>query len=130
MSAAADSTGPAEVAAAVVEAINAQDSARLTALLDPAVEVGTGRSVHAGPASFVAWAAKEYDHLSRRYAIDEYRVSDGSVLALGCVQYVWSDGEEVADSSPIALELDVSGRRLLRLRVHDDVAAARAAFDR
>lgn len=129
MSAGANSTSPAEVAAAVVEAINAQDAARLMALLDPTVEVGTGRSVHAGPEAFVAWAAKEYDHLSRRYAIDEYRVAEGSALALGCVQYVWSDGDEVADSSPIALELDVSGGRLLRLRVHDDVAAARAAFD-
>jgi len=117
-----------ELAAALVAAINSRDRSELEPLLDPEVEIVTGRSVHAGPAAAVAWAGKEYDNLVRRYAVDELRERDGRVLALGCVQYVWREEGEVADSSPIALELEFSGERLRRLRLHDDAAAALSSF--
>lgn len=120
---------PDAVAAAVVEAINARRPDRLESLLDERSEVVTGRNTHAGAKAILAWAAKEYDHLVRRYAIDEYRVRDGAVLALGSVQYVWTDGEEVADSSPIAIAIEVSGGRMRRFDLHDDTAAALAGFE-
>ncbi len=116
------------LAAAVVEAINSREGDRLAPLLAPDVEVVTGRSVHRGPDAAVAWARKEYDHLTRRYAIDEFRPRAGDALALGSVEYVWSDGGEVADSSPIAIELEFGGELLRRLSLHDDAAAALAAF--
>jgi hypothetical protein len=123
------STEPAEPAAALIEAINARDAAALEPLLGPDVEVRTGRSVHSGPAAVTAWVAREYDNLVKRYEVEELRTRDGRVLALGSVQYVWKEDGEVADSSPIALELDFSGGRLSRLSLHDDVAAALASFD-
>jgi hypothetical protein len=50
------------------------------------------------------------------------------VLGTGAVQYVWSEGGEVADSTPIALEKSFSGGLLRTLSLHDDAAAALAAF--
>jgi hypothetical protein len=120
---------PPELAAALIAALNSRDPAELEPLLGPDVEVRTGRSVHAGPEAVLRWAAKEYDELVRRYEVEELRTRSGRVLALGNVQYVWKDGGEVADSSPIALELGFSGGLLRRLSLHDDAAAAVAAFD-
>ena len=123
------STEPAELAAKVIAAINSRESTELEPLLDPDVQVTTGRSVHAGSDAVVAWAAKEYDNLVRRYEVDELRVRDRRVLVLGAVQYVWKDGGEVADSMPIALELELGDEGLRRLRLFDDVAASLSAFD-
>ena len=90
----------------------------------------TGRTTHRGPDGVVAWSRKEYDHLVRRYAIDEYRTRGESVLALGAVEYAWIEGGAVADSSPIALDIEVRAGRLGTLRLRDDTAAALADFER
>ncbi len=119
----------AERAAAVVAAINSRDPERLAAVLDERSEVVTGRNTHAGVEAICAWARKEYDHLVRRYAIDEYRVAGAAVLALGAVQYAWTESGEVADSSPIGIRIDLDGDRLRRFELHDDTVAALAAFD-
>lgn len=118
----------AERARAIVEAINSRQPERLEGVLEDASEVVTGRTTHAGQEAISAWARKEYDHLVRRYAIDEYRVAGESVLALGSVQYCWSESGEVADSSPIAIRIELDGELLRRLEIHDDTAAALAAF--
>ena len=123
------SGGAADLAAEFVDAINARDPGRLARLLDGRSEVVTGRSTHTGPEAIAAWARKEYDHLVRCYAIDDYRGDGDSVLALGSVQYVWSDGGGVADSSPIAITIEIGDGLLRRLRLHDDPVAALAAFE-
>ena len=113
----------------MVEAINAREPARLAELLDADSRVVTGRTTHLGPEAIVAWSRKEYDHLVRRYAIDEYRARGDSVLALGAVEYAWTEGGEVADSSPIALDLEIRSGRLAALRLRDDTVAALAEFE-
>lgn len=124
-----EARGPADAAAALVAAINARDGAALAPLLGAAAEVVTGRTVHAGPEEIIAWAGKEYDHLTRVFAIDEYRTRGETVLALGSVQYVWTEGGEVADSTPIALTIEAPGGALRRLAVHDDARAALLEFE-
>lgn len=119
---------PAEIAAELVDAINSRDPDRLRSFLDDDSEVITGRTTHTGPDAIVAWSRKEYEHLVRRYAIDEYRARGDSVLALGAVEYAWIDGGEVADSSPIALDLVIRAGRLGSLRLRDDTVAALAGF--
>lgn len=120
----------AEVAAEIVEAINSRDPDRLAVYLDKESRVITGRTTHRGPEAIVAWSRKEYDHLVRRYAIDDYRSRGSSVLALGAVEYAWIEGGEVADSSPIALDLDIRSGRLATLRLRDDTLVALADFER
>lgn len=124
-----DPGGPADLAAEVVAALNERDPARLGRVLGETSRIVTGRKTHEGVEAVQAWAAKEYSHLQRRFAIDAYRTIDGRVLATGMVQYVWTEGGEVADSTPIALEMTFSGGRLAELSIHDDVAAALAAFE-
>jgi hypothetical protein len=119
---------PAALAAAVITAISEREPERLRALLDERSRVLTGRSTHTGPDAIAAWAAKEYDHLQRRYAIESYRASGRRVLAVGAVQYVWSETGCVADSTPVALEMTFGDGHLETLSVHDDAAAALAAF--
>lgn len=119
----------AELAKEFVEAVNSREAPRLARLLDDGTEVVTGRSTHSGPGEVLAWASKQFDHLVRRYVVNEYRGLGGRVLALGEVQYVWAEDGEVADSSPIALTIEADGERLRRVRLHDDPAAALAAFD-
>ena len=118
-----------ERAAAVVAAINERDPERFLALVGDDAEVRTGRKVHSGADLIAKWAAKEYDHLVKRFAIDEYRADAETVLALGSVQYVWAESGDVGDSSPIALTIELAGERLRSLEVHDDTAAALAAFE-
>lgn len=120
--------GARSLAAEIVAAINSRDPERLHPLVDEGSEVVTGRSTHRGPDAIAAWARKEYDHLVRRYSVDEFRSRGSRVLALGAVEYVWRDEGEVADSSPIALDIELSGDRLGRLTLHDDTAAALAGF--
>ncbi len=120
---------PAALAAEVVAAINDRDPERLGRVLGERSRVITGRKAHEGAEAVQAWAAKEYSHLRRCFAIDAYRTIGGSVLATGMVQYVWSEGGEVADSTPIALEMSFADGRLEAFELHDDVAAALAAFE-
>jgi hypothetical protein len=105
----------------VVASINGaiEDPGALRELLDPGVEIDTGRSVRTGPDAAVAWAANTYDHLRRRYTVREVAERDGVLVATGTVDYVWTEGGEVADSTPILLELGFSGGLLTTLRVID-----------
>lgn len=119
----------AALAERAIEAINSRDPDRIRPLLAGDVAITTGRAVHRGPDAVLAWARKEYDHLARRYAPDEIRCDGERALALGSVQYVWSEVGEVADSSPIALELEFSSGLLRSLQLHDDTAAALLAFE-
>jgi hypothetical protein len=124
-----ESAGAADRAAAIVAAINSRRPERLACVLTDRSAVTTGRNVHAGSEAVSRWARKEYDHLVKRYAIDEYRVEGESVLALGAVQYVWAESGEVGDSSPIALRIELDGECLRDLELHDDTAAALAGFE-
>lgn len=124
------SRAAAELAAAFFAALESRDRGRLAALLDPAVEVRTGRSVHAGVDRVLIWAGKEFDHLRRRFRIDSYRSNGDSLLAIGVVQYVWKDGSGIADCNPIAIGVEVRAGGIARVELHDDVAAALVAFDR
>lgn len=120
---------PADLATALVAAINDRDPAALRRLLNPDAEVVTGRTVHAGVEAIIAWAGREYDHLIRIFAIDEYRTRGESVLALGSVRYAWAEGGEIADSTPIALSVEVRDRALRRLTIHDDTRTALIEFE-
>lgn len=119
----------AEQAARAIAAINARDPELIAAAFDPLAEVRTGRGVHRGIEAVLAWAAKAYEHLERRYAIVATHTRGDEVLALGAVEYVWREQGEVGDSSPIALRLSFAGDRVRRLVVEDDAEAALDAFE-
>lgn len=119
----------AESIHAVLAAINAYDPERLGPLLTDEVEIVTGRTVHRGRDAALTWVTKRYDHLDRRYRADELHPVGNEVLALGRVEYLWRESGDVADTSPIALWLQLDGPLLVRLRLDDEVEHAAALLE-
>jgi ketosteroid isomerase-like protein len=112
----------------VLRALSRGDAAGFAALVHPDVEIHTARGVRRGPEEAEAWAEPKYEHLERRYEVDELHVAGEHVLVLGRVEYVWKEGGEVADSTPVAIALDFEHGRLRRWRFHDDPAEGLKVF--
>jgi ketosteroid isomerase-like protein len=112
-----------ELAERLFDALRRDDIAAFGALLSDDVEITTARGVRRGHAEALAWARNKYDHLQRRFAIDEMRsLPGGAVLALGRTEYAWKDSGEVGDSSPVAIEICFREGRLISWRFRDDLA--------
>ena len=104
----------------VLAALSAGDTEAFGELAADDVEIHTARGVREGHAEAVAWAANKYDHLQRRYAIDELHAREGGgVLVRGRTEYVWKDDGVVADSSPVEIELGFDAGELVRWRFLD-----------
>jgi ketosteroid isomerase-like protein len=114
----------------VLEALSNGDVDAFAARVHPDVEIHTARGIRRGAAEARDWASRAYDHLERRYSVDEIHVAGQSVLVLAHVQYVWRDSGEVGNSEPVAIELDFEQGRLRRWRLDDDPAAALKVFRR
>jgi hypothetical protein len=112
----------------VVALINARDAEALAPLLDPDVELMTGRRAWRGADEFAVWLARGYDHLERRWVIDELEHVGRGWLARSRVQYLWSEDGTVGDESPLWLTFEVAGGRLRALHLCEDAAAGRAAL--
>jgi ketosteroid isomerase-like protein len=109
--------GDEELARAVLDALSRDDTAAFGEIAADDIEIHTARGTRDGHAEAVAWAANKYDHLQRRYAVDRIEVAeDGGVTVHGRTEYVWKEGGEVADSSPVAIEMRFSRGRLVLWR--------------
>ena len=128
MEGAIDREDPVALARRAIDASNGGDDPALRALLSTEVEVSTGRTVRHGPDAAIGWAHRLYDHLDRRYAIEEVHPGprEASVVGVGTVDYVWREEGAVGDSTPIALELEFADGKLRRIVVHEDPGAALA----
>jgi hypothetical protein len=108
-----------------LEAIGEHSPERLRPLIDPEVRVVTERGIHEGADAVLAWAAKGYENLNRRFALDALDPIGTGLLGSGRVEYVWRDTGEVGDASPIFLALRLSGEGLLAgLSLHEERAGA------
>jgi ketosteroid isomerase-like protein len=114
----------ADLARRVLDAVSSDDCERFGDLVSDDIEIETARGVRRGHAEAVAWARNKYDHLQRRFAIDEMRPLDGgSLLAIGRTEYVWKDTGVVGDSTPVAIEMSFRGGKLVRWRFREDLPA-------
>ena len=87
------------------------------------IEIHTARGVREGRSEAIAWAANKYDHLQRRYAIEELAPGEhGSLIVRGSTEYVWKDGGQVADASPVEIELRFDHGKLVLWRFREDSA--------
>jgi hypothetical protein len=117
-------SGDAELARRVLDAVGSDDCDTFGELVADDIEIETARGVRRGHAEAVAWARNKYDHLQRRFAIDEMKPLDGgSLLAIGRTEYVWKDSGEVGDSTPVAIEMSFRAGKLVRWRFHEDLPA-------
>jgi ketosteroid isomerase-like protein len=115
----------AELARQVLGALSSGDVQGFAALAHPELEIHTARGVHRGKDEAEEWAQKRYEHLERRYAIDELRVDGDDVLAIVRTQYVWRDSGLVGDEEPTVIELEFRNGKLIRWAFREDLAAGR-----
>ena len=113
----------AQLARRVFAALSEGDVEAFAALVDPDAEIHTSRGIRRGSDKVAEWAEKGYEHLERRYAIDELQVDGDDVLALVRTQYVWRDGGELGDEEPTVIELSFRDGRLVRWKFREDLAA-------
>jgi ketosteroid isomerase-like protein len=121
------STGPARK---VLEALSRGDSEAFARLVHPEVEIHTARGVRRGREEAEDWASRTYEHLDRRYEIDEMHVVGEDVLVLAHVQYVWRESGEIGDSKPVAVAMRFSDGQLRRWEVYDDPVQGLKVFAR
>lgn len=110
----------AEVARRILEAISVGDVDAFVALLDPDVEIQTQRGVRRGRDEVARWARSKFEHLERRYEVDEVHTAGTQVVVLARVQYVWRETRKVGDESLVGIVLDLRDGKLLRWRLYDD----------
>lgn len=125
-----EATAPAAAAAAIVEAINDRDAERLEPLLSAEVEIVTAKSTHRGPAAAIDWSHKEFDHLLRRFLLDEAFEVGSGLLARVRSQYLWRESGEVADTSGTTITFEFEGGLLRRMGLHEGEPEARAMLER
>ena len=112
----------------VLDALGRGDVETFAALLHPDVEIHTARGVRRGSDEAIAWARSAYDHLERRYEIEELHVAGERVLVVAQVQYVWRESGEIGDSTRVAVAIDSENGKLRRWRVFDDPAEGLKVF--
>jgi hypothetical protein len=105
------------------------DVEAFSALLDPEVEIHTQRGVRRGHEEAARWARHRFEHLERRYAIDEFQEAGDVVVALARVQYVWREDDKVGDEWLLGIVLNLRDGRLLRWRLFDDPIDALEELD-
>ena len=76
-------------------------------LVHPDVEIHTERTVHRGRVAALKWSSKAFDHIARRYVPRVIEETDDGVHVEAELQYVWRESGEVADSSPVRIELGI-----------------------
>jgi ketosteroid isomerase-like protein len=124
-----NAAGPSPaLARRVLDALGRGDVDDFAALLHPDVEINTARGVRRGSDEAISWARSGYDHLDRRYEIEEMHVAGERVLVVAQVQYVWRESGEIGDSTPVAIAIDAENGKLRRWRVFDDPAEGLKLF--
>jgi|SRR5215211_4485893 len=111
----------AELARRVLAALSRGDVQGFAALAHPEIEIRTARGVRRGREQAEEWARKRYEHLERRYAIDELRVTGDRVLARVRTQYVWRDTGLVGDEEPTVIELAFREGQLVLWAFREDL---------
>jgi ketosteroid isomerase-like protein len=104
----------------VLAALSEGDVDAFSRLLDPEVEIHTARGVRRGPEQAIRWARMRFEHLDRRYEIEELREAGDTVVALACVQYVWREDRKIGGQWLLGIVLELNDGKLLRWQVYDD----------
>jgi hypothetical protein len=76
-------------------------------LVHPDVEIHTERTVHRGRVAALEWSSKGFDHIARRYTPQKIESTEDGASIEAELQYVWSESGDVADSSPVRIELGI-----------------------
>jgi len=110
----------AELARRILEVLSEGDIDAFAALIDPEIEVHTQRGVRRGTEQVLRWARSKFEHLERRYDIDEVHEAGNTVVALVQVHYIWRESRKIGDTSIVGIVFRFRDGRLLRWRLYED----------
>lgn len=115
----------ADLARHVLAALSNGDVTGFAAIVHPDIEIHTATCLRCGADDATEWAQKRYEHLERRYAIDDLREKgNGVVVARVRTQYVWRDSGLVGDEEPTTIEMEFRDGKLVRWALGEDASAA------
>ena len=115
------SSANARLVRSAVDALGREDPDSFGSLLHAEVEIETARGVRRGRESAIEWASKRFDHLIRRWDVEEIREAGDRLLVLGCVQYVWREDEKVGDERPTSIGFELEGGQIRAMRIYESV---------
>jgi ketosteroid isomerase-like protein len=110
------------------DALSAGDSDAFLALLERSIEIQTAKGIRRGLSDALVWAESRYEHLDRRYTIDDLRERGDAVLALAHVEYVWRESGELGDRSPVAILFLLRQGKITRIHIYETWDEAIEAF--
>ena len=106
---------------AALEALGREDPDGFIGFIHPEVEIETDRGVRRGRRAALDWASKRFDHLVRVRAVDEIQGEGDRLLVVGRIQYVWRDGGEIGDETPVALGFELADGQIQTMRIFESV---------
>ena len=112
----------ADLAREVLGALSRGEVQAFAALVHPEIEIRTSRGARRGIDQAEEWAQKRYEHLERRYAIDQLKVDGDEVLAVVRTQYVWRESGLVGNEEPTVIELSFRDGKLARWAFREEEA--------
>jgi len=71
------------------------------------------------------WSSKGFDHIVRRYVPREIEETGDGVRIEAELQYVWRESGEVADTSPVRIELGIRDGLISSWRLFEERGQAR-----
>jgi len=113
----------------VLAALSDTDTEAFAELVHPEIEIVTERGVRRGAEGAIRWAGRRYEHLERRFVIDELREQGDTVVALARIQYVWRETKLLGDELLHAIAIGFRDGKLVRWRVYDDPIEALEELD-
>ncbi len=113
----------------MLAALSEHDLDAFADLIDPEVEIETERGAKRGADVAIRWAGRRFDHLERRYAVDEIHERGDTVVALARIQYVWRESGKLGEEWLHGVVLAFRDGRLVRWRVYDDPIEALEELD-
>lgn len=119
---------PTELIELALEAIGDRDVERLRPLLSPEIRIETERAVHEGVEAALAWAAKGYEHLDRRFVVERLEPVGAGLLGRGRTEYVWRESGALGDATPQLFGFRIRGGLLAGLALYGSEPEAIAAL--
>ena len=101
----------------LLEALRAQDREAIAAALHPEVEAKGQKGTFKGIEAVAGWAKPSDDgHLRSRIEVDELREVGDHVAVAARRQWLWREGDELADEAPFGALLELRDGRVYRWR--------------
>jgi limonene-1,2-epoxide hydrolase len=110
-----------------IRAFNERDLDAFVEVLDPEVELHSGRGVRKGVEAARVWATREPGGAQQTIVLDELYEEPDRAVALITREWHWEEDGSAAGADEMAWLFELRGRRILSWRPYEDRAEALGA---